>query len=248
MLESKRKALIFLLLAIILAATSGYLILQKVQSLNEDLGTFVTVYVADREIASRKEITADDVRTERIPQRYVRDEYITTESELYNQVSLIPLTNGNIITDKMLTDKSVIHDSNSRVITLIPSNKIYFDEAVGANDRVDILVSHSFDGEPITEIFMEDVNVVSSRIDENRLTAAGVEIPFDRVAELVHLQNYADSLRVVRANVGKNEQVSQPQQESKAEETSEDEAEENQDEQDSSENQEEANQEETDEE
>ncbi|WP_054752522.1 SAF domain-containing protein [Piscibacillus salipiscarius] len=125
MLESKRKALIFLLLAIILAATSGYLILQKVQSLNEDLGTFVTVYKANGDIASRKIITASDVTTEQIPQRYLRDDYITSESQLTNMVSLVPLTEGDIITDTMLKEASAITSENTRLITLIQSERIF---------------------------------------------------------------------------------------------------------------------------
>ncbi|MGP4071130.1 flagella basal body P-ring formation protein FlgA [Piscibacillus sp. B03] len=243
MLESKRKALIFLLLAIILAATSGYLILQKVQSLNEDLGTFVTVYKANDEIPSRKILTPDDVSTEQIPQRYLRDEYITSDSQLRNKVSLVPLSEDEIITTSMLKEASAITDENTRLISLIQSEKIFFDEPLFPGDRVDILVSHKFNDEPVTELFMEDVNVIQTGSESGKFSGARVEIPFDRVTELVHLQNYADSLRIVRAKVSENMEVSQPQRESEAEESSEDEAEENQDEQDRSENQEETDEE-----
>ncbi|WP_054752520.1 hypothetical protein [Piscibacillus salipiscarius] len=70
---------------------------------------------------------------------------------------------------------------------------------------------------------MENVNVIQTSKDDetNNFLAARVEIPFDRVTELIHLQNYADSLRIVRASVGKNIQDSLPQQQSEGEESSE---------------------------
>ncbi|WP_277674562.1 flagella basal body P-ring formation protein FlgA, partial [Piscibacillus halophilus] len=175
MLESKRKAIIFLILAILLAATSGYLILQKVQSLNNDLGSFVTVYKANGEISSRKIITPNDVTTEQIPQRYLRDEYITSDAELRNMVSLVPLSEGEIITNSMLKEASAITDENTRIISLIQSEKVYFDEVLAPGDRVDIIVSHEFDDEPVTEIFMEDVSVIQTANQSGDFAGARLE-------------------------------------------------------------------------
>lgn len=46
MLESKRRAIIFFILSLLLALTAGLLVLKKVQAINDNLGTMVKVYVA----------------------------------------------------------------------------------------------------------------------------------------------------------------------------------------------------------
>ncbi|GEN44532.1 Flp pilus assembly protein CpaB [Alkalibacillus haloalkaliphilus] len=201
MLESKRRAIVFLVLAVILAAVSGFLILQKVQSLNDDLGTMVTVYTASTDIPSRKIITPSDVRTDEVPQRYVRDEFITDVNELVDQVSVIPLANGEIITENMLKDASSVTEQENRLVSVLRSDQVYFDEELTALDRVDIIVSHDFDDEPITEVFMEDVQVARVAHNDSGFSGVQLEIPFDKVTDLVHMQNYADSMRVLKANV-----------------------------------------------
>jgi len=207
MLESKRRAIIFFLLAVLLAAVSGFLVLQKVQALNSDLGTMVTVYTADREIPSRKVITPDDVSTDEIPQQYLRDEHITDVEKLMNKVSVVPLSGGDIITANILKDASAVTEANNRLVSLLRSEKVTFDEELTALDRVDIVVSHSFEDDPLTEVFMEDVKVarVASN-DEGDFSGVQLEVPYEKVSELIHMQNYADSLRLVKANVAEEDQ------------------------------------------
>ncbi|WP_156418603.1 Flp pilus assembly protein CpaB [Lentibacillus amyloliquefaciens] len=207
MLESKRRAIIFFLLAVLLAAVSGFLVLQKVQALNSDLGTMVTVYSAEEEIPSRKIITPDEVTTEQIPQQYLRDEHITDVEELMNKVSVVPLSGGDIITANILKDASAVTEANNRLVSVLRSEQVAFDEELTALDRTDIIVSHSFGDEPVTEIFMEDVKVarVASN-DEGDFSGVQLEVPYEKVSELIHMQNYADSLRLVKANVAEADQ------------------------------------------
>lgn len=67
MLESKRRSIIFFVLSVLLALTAGFLVMNKVRALNNNLGTMVKVYVASTDITSRTLITLDNVRIEEIP-------------------------------------------------------------------------------------------------------------------------------------------------------------------------------------
>jgi len=49
---------------------------------------------------------------------------------------------------------------------------------------------------------MTDVNVAKVARNSEEFVGIQVEIPFAKVTELIHMQNYADSIRVVKANVG----------------------------------------------
>ncbi|GGJ89903.1 hypothetical protein GCM10007063_10670 [Lentibacillus kapialis] len=222
MLESKRRAIIFFLLAILLAAVSGFLVLKKVQAINTDLGTFVTIYTADNEISSRKVITPDDVSTDEIPQQYLRDEHITDVEELMNKVSVVPLSPGDVITDNILKEASAVTEANNRLVSVFKSEKVSFDEEMTALDRADIIVSHSFDDEPVTEVFMEDVKVARTASNgDGDFAGVQLEIPYENVSKLIHMQNYADSLRLVKANVAESEQQEEESEESNQTESTE---------------------------
>lgn len=216
MLESKRRAIIFFLLAVALAAVSGFLVLQKVQAVNTNLGTKVTIYTANSNIDSRQMILPDQVTADQVPQEYVRDEHITDVEELVNKVSVVPLSEGDVITDNMLKDASAVTDANNRLVSVIGSEKVSFDERFFPLDRADIIVSHSFEETPVTEVFMEDVKVARTSQDgEGDFNGVQLEIPYEKVAELIHMQNYADSLRLVKANVSEgNPQQQEGEQES----------------------------------
>ncbi|GIO25836.1 SAF domain-containing protein [Ornithinibacillus bavariensis] len=204
MLESKRRAIIFFIIAILLAALSGYFVLQKVKDLNDNLGTMVKIYVADREIYSRALITPDDVTTTEIPAKYIRDEYITNVNDFQNTVSIVPLSKGQIITQNMLKQASTVTEENNRLITILQTANVFFDERLYDMDRVDIIVSHEVEGKKVTEVFMKDLKVarIATNNETKEFNGVQVEVPFDEVTDLIHMLNYAETVRVIRANVG----------------------------------------------
>lgn len=220
MLESKRKAIIFFLIALVLAALSGFLVLKKVQALNNNLGTMVEVVVASNEISSRALITPEDITTEEIPKKYLRDEHIINIESLINKVSVVPLSSGDIITKNMLKQASTVTEADNRLVTVLRSERVFFDEKLTPLDRVDLIVSHTFEGEPVTEVFMTDVKVARTTADnKGKFQGVQLEIPFGDVPELIHMQNYADSLRVVKSNVGQQQNRNEePETEAAAEE------------------------------
>lgn len=205
MIESKRKAIIFFLLAAILAGTAGFLTLQKVKELNNDLGTMVDVYAAGQDISSRSVITPKDVTIEKIPKKFVTDEHITNTADLENKVSVIPLSSGDLITKNMLKQASAVMEENNRLITLMASERVFFDEQLEALDRVDIIVSLRDKDVNKTEIFMKDVKVARVANESKKFAGVQVEVALDQAPKLIHMQNYADSVRVIKANVGSEE-------------------------------------------
>ncbi|MGK7376625.1 SAF domain-containing protein [Planococcus sp. 1R117A] len=220
MIESKRKAIIFFLLAAILAGTAGFLTLQKVKALNNDLGTMVNVYAASGDIASRSVITPKDITVEEIPKKFVTEEHIVNTDDLENKVSVIPLSAGDLITKNMLKQASAVMEENNRLITLMASERVFFDEQLEALDRVDIIVSLKDKDENKTEIFMKDVKVARVANDNKKFGGVQVEVALDQAPKLIHMQNYADSVRIIKANVG-NGKAAAPQvkkQKPKAEE------------------------------
>ncbi|RDU34744.1 flp pilus assembly protein CpaB [Neobacillus piezotolerans] len=205
MLESKRRAIIFFVLALLLALIAGFLVLKKVQALNSDLGTMAEVFVAREDISSRTLITPNNVKKEEIPRKYLRSYHVVDVRELQNKVSVVPLSKGDIITKNVLKQASAVVEENNRLITLMSSDRVFFDEPLEALDRVDIIVSHKFDSEEKTEIFMKDVKVARVAKRKNEFQGVQVEVPLEKAPELIHMQNYSDSVRIVKANVGKEE-------------------------------------------
>ncbi|GGD20203.1 Flp pilus assembly protein CpaB [Pontibacillus salipaludis] len=228
MLESKRRAIIFFSIAIVLAGTSGFLVLQKVQALNSNLGTMVQVFVANENISSRDAITPNNIRTEEIPQKYLRDEHITNEQDLMNKVTVVPLSEGDVITKNLLKQVSTVTEEDNRLITIMSSERVTFDEPLLALDRVDIIVSHEFEGESKTEVFMEDVKVAKVAKKDGEFAGVQVEVPFEKVPRLIHMQNYADSTRIVKANVGQSAAAVQQEKQSEEEQKPKDEKKEEQ--------------------
>lgn len=203
MLESKRRAVIFFLLSFLLAMAAGFLVLQKVKALNTDLGTVMQIYVAKTDIPSRTIIKPDMVETSEIPKKYLTDYYITDVKEMVGKVAVVPLSEGDAISRNVLKGATVVVNESNRLISMMASERVTFDEPLEALDRVDIVVSDSFSTKPETRLFMKDVKV--ARVAKKGATFQGiqVEIPLDKAPELIHMQNYADSVRIIKSNVGK---------------------------------------------
>lgn len=205
MLESKRKAIIFLSLSFLLAVTAGILFLGKVKSLNSDLGGRTKVYVAATDIPSRTPIEPSQVTTVELPNRFVvKDSHVTDVRDLVNKVFVVPMSKGDLITQNVLKEVSNVQNENNRLVAIFENEKVHFDQEVEAQDRVDIVVSHKFNDQPKTEVFMKDV-LVSAVPPGKEFTGVAVEVSEEDAPKLIHMQNYAESMRILKANVGKED-------------------------------------------
>ena len=204
MLEAKRRAAIFLILAFILAAVAGFLILEKVKQLNSELGGMVEIYVANSGIPERTLINSSNLTVMEIPQKFLTESHITSEDEIVGQVSVVPLKKGDIITTNMLKGYSALQNENNRLVVIPYKDNIMFDQMLTAQDRVDLIVSLEDNGAKKTELFMKDVPVLYAvpTEDDNGLQMIGVEVSSEDATRLIHMQNYAEYIRVLKANVG----------------------------------------------
>ncbi|MGD6879549.1 Flp pilus assembly protein CpaB [Bacillus infantis] len=207
MLESKRRAIIFITISLVLALVAGFMFLQKVKDLNAQLGGMTKVYVAKENISSRAIIKPDQVETIELPNKFVTGSHIVDPEDITNRVSLVPLSEGDMITKNMLKPVSNIANENNRLVSLVGSEKVSFDQKLADLDRVDIVVSSQFEGKPVTEIFMSDVVVAGTLSNKGKFVGAALEVSKEAAPKLIHMQNYADSIRVLKANVGKEQPV-----------------------------------------
>lgn len=222
MLESKRKAIIFIVLSILLALTAGFFVLQKVRALNSELGGMTEVFIASENINSRALLEPEQVTTMSIPNKFVTESHITKVDDLKNSVSIVALKEGDIITENMIKPYSNVSNADNRLVTMVSSDKIRFDGKLENLDRVDIVVSQKLEGTPKTELFMKDVRVASILSNkEEKFAGVALEIATEEAPKLIHMQNYADSIRILKANVGKAsvEESQEKQEESKPDET-----------------------------
>lgn len=209
MLESKRKAIIFITLSVLLAILAGVMFLQKVKALNNQLGDTTPVYVAKTEIPSREVIKPSQVKTIEIPNKYITDKHIVDKKELANRVSIIPLSPDDVITTSMLKEASTVRDQNNRLVTVMSSEKVSFDQQLELSDRVDIIISHKFEDKPKTELFMSDVLVSMVASNDGKFKGVALEVSAEDAPKLIHMQNYADSVRILKANVGRSDSESE---------------------------------------
>ena len=210
MFESKRRALIFIILSFILAAIGGILFYNTVKDLNADLGQMTEVYISNSNIPSREVINSTEVTTMKIPNRFVTDGHILSLEEFEDKISIIPLNVGDIITHNMLRPFSSVTDEGNRLVEmLIEWGNIHFDQKIEALDRVDIVVSHNFKEDPTTEIFMTDVLVATVSTGEEGFEGVTLEIPLLEAPLLIHMQNYADNIRILKSNSGMKVDIKQ---------------------------------------
>lgn len=204
MLEAKRRAAVFFLLAFILAAATGYMVLQKVKDLNSDLGAMTKIYVAKGDIPSRTVIQENQVTVMELPNKFVTDSHITKLQDLKYQVSVVPLKEGDMITHNMIKPASNLQNENNRLVSLNSTEKVQFDQVIEALDRVDIIVSTDNNGDRKTTMFMKDVVVRAADGSNKGMRGIAVEVTAEQAPKLIHMQNYADHIRILKANVGQN--------------------------------------------
>lgn len=214
MQDAKRKAIIFLVLALVLAGIAGFLFLQKVSAVDSRLGNMTTVYVAKKNISSREPLRPDFFEAKEVPAQFVQESSVTSLDAVQvgdytlpiNQlVSVVPLSEGELLTDNILKAKSFLTADDKRMVTLSQSEKVLFDGSLEINDRVDLVVSDQNDGGPETEIFMRDVPVVGVAEDDNgNVTGVGLEVSLSDARKLIHKQNFSMSIRVLKAPSEKN--------------------------------------------
>src|SRR5699024_11958577 len=123
-----------------------------------------------------------------IPNKYVTDAHILSLDQLEDQVSIIPLKEGDLITENILRPYTELTSDENRLVEILSATEnVHFDEEFDYLDRVDIIVSHGLnegeeneetneDDEPVTELFMSDVPVHKVFQGEEGQSGIAVEV------------------------------------------------------------------------
>lgn len=211
MQDAKRRAVIFAVLSVVFASVAAFLFLQESNQLYAGLGSAQTVLVAKKDINSREALRAEDFEAVEVPEKYMNQSMVTNINEIEGYVSVIPIGEGDVLTKNVLRPAAQLSDPKKRMVLLRGSERVLFDETFTSQDRVDIIVSYQEDpdtGEkkPQTKIFLRD-KLIHAVAKGNK--AIGLELSLSEAQELIYAENFAHSIRVVKAPQSKDKKEEQ---------------------------------------
>lgn len=201
MVESKRKAFIFLLLAFILAVIAAGLIIKQLQVIAESTGETIKVAVAKQDINSYDELTSRNVEWIHIPLTdHVRN-FIQQKSELENTISIVDLEEGNFITPNMIRSKSSI-PPNERIVQLNVTQNVIIEEPLTEGDKVDVIVVYEESEGTVASLLFEEIPVVqvTANSGDGNDGIIRVSVSIQDAQDLIYYQNIAKQIRVLRLN------------------------------------------------
>ncbi|MFC4075483.1 hypothetical protein [Salinithrix halophila] len=201
MQDAKRRAMIFAMLSVVLAAIAAYYFLEQSNQLEAGLGDERVVLVAKKNIKSREPLKPEYFEEMPVPERYAKSNQVSNPSQLEGQVSVVALGKGDQLTTNVLRPITQLDDPSKRLVLLRASNRVLFDELFNAQDRVDIVVSYEKEGGGTTELLMND-KLVYSVAQGNK--AVGLELNLKEAQALIKAENFAHSIRVIKAPQKKN--------------------------------------------
>lgn len=210
MFTAERRVKIFFLLALLFGLISAYLFWKQAQDLNQALGGMTTVYVAAVDIAAREPMTEKMVHPMKIPNRFVTPSNVLKIDDLVGNISLVPLKKEEWISKSTLKPANFLENARLRLIPFDEKGdgKLYIDPYLKPLDRADLIISHSFDGKPKTEIFRTDLEVVDIQsldpggvvpTQGQKLRRVLVSVPIDVAPELLHVIHYAEYIHLLKA-------------------------------------------------
>lgn len=208
MQDAKRRAVLFLVLAMVLATIAGFMFLNMVSAVDASLGDYITVYVATKDIKAREPLNPEMFEAKEIPAKFVNQAIVTdleqiaienTNLPLNALVSVVPIEEGGILTKNMLKSKSNLTDSEKRMVLLTQSDRVGFDDVFSYNDRVDILYTEQKGEQIITKIFKQGVPVIGVGSNKGTVTTIGLELTLEEAKEFIRIQYSAPAIRVLKA-------------------------------------------------
>lgn len=204
MIDAKRKAIIFLTLAFILAIMTAWFITNQISEAQEVLGQSVQVAVAKKDIPAYIEITPDMIDWTNIPQSSDLSSLISEQAELEGNVSIAPLKKGDLFTSNLVRPRVDIPNDH-RIVWLNPSDNVIMDQEIAVGDDIDVIASYKEKNDTVTKRILEDIPVIQSEEkgggdDDNGGTARALKVSLSipQAELLIHMQNTAEQVRVLR--------------------------------------------------
>jgi Flp pilus assembly protein CpaB len=212
MIDAKRKALIFLSLAFILAIVTAGLILNEIKQAQTAMGETIKVASAKEDIGSNKPIKEDQITWIEMPKSSVVTSFIQNGRELEKKIALVNIKEGDILSKNMLRSNVDI-PADHRVVLLNPTENVLIDEDVKPGDLVDIIVSTEEKDGLKTQRLLKNVSVVQSNSqtvetedkEKAKFNQIKVSLNVKDAEQLIHYQNKAKQIRVLLVNTVQDE-------------------------------------------
>ncbi|WP_339279320.1 SAF domain-containing protein [Paenibacillus sp. FSL W8-1187] len=210
MFESKRRALLLLLLSLAFGAAAVILFSSYMQETKDSLGELVTVQVAGSDIPAGRVIDETLLEEQELPRKYMLDSLIESPADLIGRVSMVPIVKGAVITQAMLRDNSLVSGDFRQVLLRAPL--AVFDDQIDAYDQVDLLISYEQDGEGgqaagadrrTTQVLLKGVTVSSVHKTGDEITAVGVMVKLADAKSVVWALNYGKEVRLLKTGNAK---------------------------------------------
>lgn len=211
MFESKKRAFVFMLLAIVLGAVAVILFSTYMQETRASLGEFVSVQVAAEDIPAGTVIQPSLLKDQEVPRKYILDSLITSPQQLENKISVVPITKGSVITTSVLRNNTFVKGDYRQVMLRAPM--AVFDEQIDAYDKVDILYSYDSNANDskgnkgdkrVTDVLLKNVTVNSVQKTGNDITAIGVLVKLSDSKSVIWALNYAKEVRLLKSGSSKD--------------------------------------------
>ncbi|MDM5318223.1 Flp pilus assembly protein CpaB [Fictibacillus sp. b24] len=203
MIDAKRKALIFLSLAFILAIVTAGLILNEIKQAQTAMGETVEVASASKDIGSNREISEDQIEWIEMPKSSVVPSFIQRKNDLDKKIALVNIKKGDILSKNMLRGDVDI-PADHRVVMLNPTENVLIDEEVTPGDIVDVIVSTEEKEGLKTQRLLKNVSVVQAATmptkDNPDAKQIKVSLTVQDAEQLIHYQNKAKQIRVLLVN------------------------------------------------
>jgi Flp pilus assembly protein CpaB len=208
MIDAKRKALIFLSLAFILAIVTAGLILNEIKQAQTAMGETIKVASAKEDIGSNKPIKEDQITWIEMPKSSVVSSFVQKENDLDKKIVLVDIKKGDVISKNILRNNVDI-PADHRVVMLNPTENVLIDEDVTPGDLVDIIVSTEEKDGLKTQRLLKNVSVVESTTfqtkDNGDAQRIKVSLNVKDAEQLIHYQNKAKQIRVLLVNTVQDE-------------------------------------------
>lgn len=206
MQDAKRRAVLFLVIALALSVIAGFLFMQKVSAVDARLGNFVPVYVSKEDIRARDELSPEDFEVIEVPEQYAQKSVVSDLNsieldgrtyKISDLVSIVSLQEGETLTKNMLKPRMELGSGDKRMVMIYRTDTVGFDDVFNYGDRVDIVyVDRNGQGHVYKH---RGIPVVSLAKNDQAVTGLGLEMTLEEAADFVSLQNTAASIRILKA-------------------------------------------------
>lgn len=200
MIDSKRKAILFLTISFLLALVAAGVILVQINQAQEKLGKTVAVAAVKEDVKSYYELTAKDIEWIQLPKASAQKGFITDEKDLEEVITVVNLNGGDLLT-KNLVRKKIDIPENERVVWLNATEIVLVDQqTIAPGDLVDIIVTTGKEDKMQTKRIFQNIYVVEVEELDEEPPRVRISLPIEDAESLIHYQNSAKQIRVLRVN------------------------------------------------